>query len=92
MKYTPMPTSAYKRALKKAKKSGLNLSELDKVIAMLADGEKLPPKYRDHKLLGNFLGLRECHVTPDWLLVYKIEKEQLVLVLYNINSHSNLFN
>jgi mRNA interferase YafQ len=91
MKYTPKPTASFKRDLKRALSSGLKIDKLQKVIEMLADGETLPPKYRDHKLAGGFLGMRECHVTPDWLLVYRFKKNELLLLLSNIDSHSNLF-
>ena len=58
---------------------------------MLANSETLPPKYRDHNLTGNFIGCRECHIEPDWLLVYKINKNELELILLHTSSHSNLF-
>ena len=58
---------------------------------MLADGEKLPQKYSDHALKGIFSGYRECHIEPDWLLIYKISEDVLVLSLYRTGSHSDLF-
>ena len=61
------------------------------VIDMLAKGETLPPKFKNHLLKGNLKGFYDCHVLPDLVLIYKIEKERLVLVLLDIGTHSNLF-
>lgn len=58
---------------------------------MLSKGEKLPEKYKNHPLKGNFKGYYDCHILPDLVLVYKVEKERLVLILFDIESHSNLF-
>ena len=73
-------------------KRGLDVSLLDAVIDSLAKGETLDEKYRDHALTGNFVGFRECHVKPDWLLIYLIEDDILTLTLVNTGSHSDLFN
>ena len=73
-------------------KRGLDASLLDAVIDSLAKGETLDEKYRDHALTGNFVGFRECHVKPDWLLIYLIEDDILTLTLVNTGSHSDLFN
>lgn len=80
------------------KKSYKKISRLPKfkrdtfvyVINQLASGQKLPAKYHDHALIGNMIGLRECHLAPDILLIYKIENEILTLTLVNIGSHANL--
>lgn len=61
------------------------------VVKMLAEEKPLPAKYRDHALTGNFIGFRECHILPDWLLIYKVERETLTLVLTRTGSHSDLF-
>lgn len=74
------------------KKRGLNLSLLDEVVELLASGKKLPSKYRDHALKGNFTGFRECHIQPDWLLIYLIEDDILTLTLVDTGSHSDLLN
>ena len=58
---------------------------------MLADGETLPAKYRDHTLTGNYSGFRECHITPDWLLIYEVRESELILVLSRTGTHSDLF-
>ena len=71
----------------------LDMKKLNLVIDLLSGSDKpLPEKYNDHKLLGEFAGYRECHIEPDWLLVYKKERRNLVLVLTRTGSHSDLFN
>ena len=89
-KYTVKPTSQFKKDYKLAMKRGLNISLLNEVITMLSRGDALPEKYRDHALIGNWLGHRECRILPDWLLVYKIENEVLVLTLSRTGTHSDL--
>lgn len=74
-------TTQFKRDYKMASKHGLPMIMLKDVIVQLATGETLPPKYHDHQLAGNYIGYRECHIQPDWLLVYRIEKGILTLVL-----------
>ncbi len=64
---------------------------LEQVVDFLAKGEILPEKYKDHALSGDYLGFRECHITPDWLLVYAIKNETLVLTLSRTGTHSDLF-
>lgn len=71
----------FKKDIKIAKKRHYNMSLLKKIIDTLANGEKLDAKYRDHALVGNYAGYRECHIQPDWLLVYKILDDELILVL-----------
>ena len=77
--------------MKLAKKQGKDLEKLFVVIDKLAAGKILEPKYRDHELTGNYKGTRECHIEPDWLLVYEYYNNVLVLMLYRIASHSELF-
>lgn len=84
-------TSQFKKDYKLAMKRGMNIELLDKVIDILAMGETLPEKYRDHALTGNWVGHRECHIQPDWLLIYRIEKSVLVLELSATGTHSDLF-
>lgn len=91
MKYEVVFTNQFKKDYKLAKKQGKNIALLKNVIQQLADGEELPPKYRDHLLAGNYAGYRECHILPDWLLVYKKQDEIMVLFLFRIGSHSDLF-
>ena len=89
-KYVVKATSQFKKDYKLAMKRGLKISLLDEVIALLSQGEKLPEKYRDHALIGNWLGHRECHILPDWLLIYRVENDVLVLTLSRTGSHSDL--
>lgn len=72
-------------------KRGLDIKLLDEVITTLAMGLSLPEKNRDHALTGNWIGHRECHIMPDWLLVYRIEDDVLVLTLSRTGTHSDLF-
>lgn len=67
------------------------MSHLNKVITMLAEEQPLPAKYREHSLTGNYKGFLECHVEPDWLLIYERRNEELVLLLYRTGTHSDLF-
>ena len=89
-KYVVKATSQFKKDYKLAMKRGLKISLLDEVIALLSKGEELPEKYRDHALIGNWLGHRECHILSDWLLIYRIENDVLVLTLSRTGSHSDL--
>lgn len=91
MKYEIKFTTQFKKDLKLAKKQNKNLDKLFEVIGLLAEGEKLDIKYEDHDLSGNYTGTRECHIEPDWLLVYEYQNDVLVLMLYRLGSHSELF-
>lgn len=91
MKYTLKPTTQFKRDLKKAQKQNKNLDLLNKVLQQLADGIPLPEKNRDHALTGIYAGCRECHIQPDWLLIYEIAEDTLFLYLTRTGSHSELF-
>ena len=91
-KYTVKPTSQFKKDYKLAMKRGLDISLLEDIIAKLALGESLPEKNRDHALSGNWNGYRECHILPDWLLIYKLEDNVLISTLARTGTHSNLFN
>ena len=84
-------SSQFKKDLKKSIKQKRDLSKLETVINLLQKMEKLPLKYRDHNIIGNWNGHRECHLEPDWLLIYKIEKELKSLNLVRTGSHSELF-
>lgn len=91
MKYEVKFTTQFKKDLKLAKKQNKDIEKLFKVIELLANGEKLDFKYKDHDLSGNYKGTRECHIEPDWLLVYEYQNDVLVLMLYRLGSHSELF-
>lgn len=91
MGYTVKYTSQFKRDVKKAKKQGKDMDHLFAVIEQLAAGLSLPERYRDHALAGNFKGCRECHIEPDWLLIYEYVEDVLVLSLTRLGSHAELF-
>ena len=91
MKYTIRPTSRFVKDLKRVQKRGYDISLLADVIKKLADGEELPQKDKDHALVGDFDGCRECHITPDWLLIYEMDHESIVLYLTRTGTHSDLF-
>ena len=84
-------SNQFKKDLKLAAKRGLNLSHLNEVVTALAKQEKLDDKYRDHNLTGDYRGFRECHIEPDWLLVYRVNDQALELFLFRTGSHSDLF-
>ena len=91
MKYTAKPTTQFKKDLKKAQKRGYDLELLKYVIKKLSDGETLDEKYKDHPLIENYSNRRECHIQPDWLLIYQIVESDLILVLTRTGTHSDLF-
>ena len=84
-------TSAFKKSYKLMKKRGYDLSLLDDVVNHLRQGNLLEEKYQDHILKGDYAGFHECHIKPDWLLIYFIEENILTLTLVNTGSHSDLF-
>lgn len=84
-------TSQFRRDYKRVKKRGYDLSLLETVIDTLLAGRPLDEKHRDHALAGNFKQYRECHVQPDWLLMYRVDGERLVLVANRTGTHSDLF-
>ena len=90
-KYTVKTTTQFKKDYKLAMKRGLKISLLEDIVAALAIGESLPEKNKDHSLSGDFFGYRECHIQPDWLLIYRIEDDVLVLTLARTGTHSDLF-
>ena len=84
-------SNLFKKDLEKAKKKNLDISLLNEVIFRLANDEKLEPKYKDHPLKGKLNGLRECHIKPDWLLIYSIDDNEIELFLFRTGTHSDLF-
>lgn len=84
-------SNQFKRDLKLARKRGLDESLLDEVIKILIEGQSLPAKNKDHALVGDYKGCRECHITPDWLLIYSVDKMVKLLTLVRTGSHSDLF-
>ena len=84
-------SNRFKKDLKLAVKRGHNISLLEAVVNKLASGEQLEEKYKDHALTGNYSDFRECHISPDWLLIYQINNKKLILVLSRTGTHSDLF-
>lgn len=89
--YTPHETSQYKSDRKKVKKQGKDIDHLKWVVSELLDGKTLPEEYCDHELKGNKKGIRDCHLEPDWLLLYRIDEKNKILTLVRTGSHSELF-
>jgi mRNA interferase YafQ len=89
--YTVKPTARFKKDLKRVASQGHDLAELEGVIDKLANGVRLDGQYYDHALSGQFSGCRECHIKPDWLLIYEIDTYALYLYLTRTGSHSELF-
>ena len=92
-KYKVDYTTEFKKDYKKIKKQNKNIEKLKTIIEQLASGNKLEEKYKDHKLNDNkrFKDCRECHIEPDWLLVYRINNNQLILLLVETGTYSDLF-
>ncbi len=84
-------SAKFKRDFKTIVKRGYNPDLLQEVLEILCNGQPLPPQYKDHRLMGNYEGYRECHITTDWLLIYKIENDILTLTLTRTGTHSDLF-
>ncbi len=91
MTYTIKPSTQFKRDLKTIQRRGYKMELMKEVLYLLANGKPLPPKNRDHALTGNFIGCRECHIAPDWLLIYQISEDNLYLYLTRTGTHSDLF-
>ena len=91
MKYIVKYTARFQKDYKTLVKRKFDVSKVHEVIEILASGNVLPSKYHDHALSGNYQGARECHIRPDWLLIYSISNETLVLELMRTGSHSDLF-
>jgi len=91
MKYKVVMSSKFSKDLKTIARRGFDLNKIKFVIEELANGRTLDPKYKDHQLQGNYMGKRECHILPDWLLIYEICDNELLLYLARTGSHSDLF-
>lgn len=88
---TVVASALFRKDFRRCAKRGLDLGKLRATLWLLAERRTLPPAMRDHALVGNYRGYRECHIAPDWLLVYRVEDEQLILVAFRTGSHSDLF-
>lgn len=91
MKYELELTHQYLKDLKLARKRGLDENKLNEIILKLIKGEELPPKNRDHNLSGDYKGYRECHISPDWLLIYGRDITVKIVTLIRTGTHSDLF-
>ena len=91
-RYEIKNTTQFKKDYKLARRRGLNMDLLKAVVTRLANGEPLDPRHKDHPLSGEWSGHRECHIQPDWLLIYRYENDILVLALTRTGTHSDLFN
>ena len=91
MSYKVQWTSKFKKDYKLCQSRGLDINLLDEVIILLSEGKTLLQKYKDHSLSGQWKDFRECHIKPDWLLVYAIQNDILILTLARTGSHSDLF-
>lgn len=83
--------TTFKKDFKRIVKRGCDIKLLEAVIELLANEKQLPEKYKDHNLTGDYADCRECHITPDWLLIYKIKDDELILYLTRTGTHSDLF-
>lgn len=90
MKYKLILSGKFKKSLKLARKRGLDISLLDNIVDKLLQGIPLEKKYKDHPLKGSFAGFRECHIQPDWILIYLVENDILTLTLVDTGSHADL--
>lgn len=86
-KYGILPSNKYEKDIRKLKKSGVDIRELDRVIDLLATGTPLPQRHKDHILRGSLRGVRECHIRPDWLLLYTKNESRLILLLLRTGTH-----
>ncbi len=84
-------TGQFRKDYKRVKKRGYDISLLEEVIDLLLNNQPLDERYRDHGLIGNYEGFRECHILSDWLLIYAVDKEQLILTASRTGTHSDLF-
>lgn len=83
--------TAFKKDYKRIVRRGYDVRLLEAVIELLAEQKPLPEQYHDHNLTGNYAGCRECHITPDWLLIYEVKEKELLLYLTRTGTHSDLF-
>lgn len=91
MRYSIEFTRQYLKDLKLARRRGLDETKLNEIILMLIEGKPLPPQYKDHSLVGDYKDFRECHISPNWLLIYRIDKVVQIVTLVRTGSHSDLF-
>ena len=85
----PVASTAFKRDARRAEKRGRDMAKLKRLVALLCEGEPLPARHRDHPLKGDWRGFRDAHIEPDWLLIYRVESEELQLA--RTGTHADLF-
>lgn len=91
MSYTIETTRRFDKSLKKCIKRGLDVSKFKEAVGILSQTGTLPPKFRPHKLVGKYAGAWECHIEPDWLLVWEQRDSEMILLLIDTGSHSDIF-
>lgn len=91
MKYKIHLVGSFKKSYKRCVKRGLDISLFEEVVTLLLKGEPLPSKYKNHPLTGHYKGWYDCHIEPDWLLIWRYERDELVLSLLDTGSHSDIF-
>lgn len=89
--YKPVFSSRFKKDIKLAVKRGKDLEKLSAVVELLCEGKPLPKQYKDHPLAGDYSEFRDCHIEPDWVMIYRIENSQLQLILARTGTHADLF-
>ena len=88
---TPQESTRFRRDLRRLKRRGKDLEKLKSVVRLLVEEQTLPERHRDHNLVGDWSGYRDCHIEPDWLLIYKIDRDEKILTLVRTGTHSELF-
>jgi mRNA interferase YafQ len=88
---TPQETTRFRRDLRRMRRRGKDVQKLQAIVRLLVQEQPLAPRHRDHPLGGDWLGYRDCHIEPDWLLIYKIDREKATLTLARTGTHSDLF-
>jgi mRNA interferase YafQ len=88
---TPQETTRFRRDLRGMRRRGRDVQKLQAIVRLLVHQQPLAPRHRDHPLMGEWLGYRDCHIEPDWLLIYKIDREEATLTLVRTGTHSDLF-
>ena len=91
MKYDVQMSTRYRRDAERLERQGKKIKKLDDAVKLLRTGEPMPPQYRDHPLKGEWFGFRECHIEDDWILIYRIDKGELLLYLTRTGTHDDLF-
>jgi len=89
--YEQIWTSHFRRDIRRSERQNKSMNKLKDIVRLLCAGKSLPPQNRDHNLTGNYVGHRECHISPDWLLIYRVNEDEKIIEFVRIGSHSDLF-